>query len=127
VANQQRLRRIADQIQRELSEVIRTELKGPRLGLITLTDVDVSPDLAHAKIFFTSLADPAERPEVVARLRRAAGFLRAALGARLALRNVPELRFIYDESVESGTRLTRLIEEAVASNAPRALQGRGRK
>ena len=119
VANQQRIRRVADQIRRELSDLISTELKDPRLGLITLTSVEVSSDLAHAKVFFTSLADPAQRAETVAGLRRAAGFLRSALGARLALYSVPELRFMYDESVESGMRLARLIDEAVAQEGRR--------
>jgi ribosome-binding factor A len=126
VANQQRIRRVADQIRRELSDLISTELKDPRLGLITLTGVEVSSDLAHAKVFFTSLADPARRAETVAGLRRAAGFLRSALGARLALYSVPELRFMYDESVESGMRLARLIDEAVAQEGRRTRPRRRR-
>lgn len=126
MANQQRIRRVADQIRRELSDLISTELKDPRLGLITLTGVEVSSDLAHAKVFFTSLADPARRAETVAGLRRAAGFLRSALGARLALYSVPELRFMYDESVESGMRLARLIDEAVAQEGRRTRPRRRR-
>jgi ribosome-binding factor A len=114
VANQQRIRRVADQIQRELSELIRSELNDPRLGLVTLTGVELSSDLAHAKVFFTSLVDPAHRAETVVGLRGAAGFLRSALGARFRLYSMPELRFVYDESVEAGMRLERLIDEAVA-------------
>jgi ribosome-binding factor A len=120
MANAQRLRRVADQIQRELSEILRSELKDPRVGMITLTGVEVSPDLAHAKIFFTSLADPAHREETVAGLKRAAGFLRSMLGARIQIHNTPELHFVYDESVETGIRLTHLIDEAVASDVARA-------
>ncbi len=119
MANPQRLRRVADQIQRELSEILRSELKDPRVGMITLTGVEVSPDFAHAKVFFTSLAEVTQRDEVRAGLKRASGFLRTMLGARLKIHNTPELHFVYDESVESGIRLTHLIEDAVASDAAR--------
>ena len=120
MANPQRLRRVADQIQRELSDILRSELKDPRVGMITLTGVEVSPDFAHAKVFFTSLAEAAQRDEVRAGLKRASGFLRTMLGARLKIHNTPELHFVYDESVESGIRLTHLIEDAVAADAARA-------
>ena len=119
MANPQRLRRVADQIQRELSDILRLELKDPRVGMITLTGVEVSPDFAHAKVFFTSLAEAAQRDEVRAGLKRASGFLRTMLGARLKIHNTPELHFVYDESVESGIRLTHLIEDAVAADAER--------
>jgi ribosome-binding factor A len=119
MANPQRLRRVADQIQRELSEILRSELKDPRVGMITLTGVEVSPDFAHAKVFFTSLVEVAQRDEVRSGLKRASGFLRTMLGARLKIHNTPELHFVYDESVESGIRLTHLIEDAVASDAAR--------
>jgi ribosome-binding factor A len=119
MANPQRLRRVADQIQRELSEILRSELKDPRVGMITLTGVEVSPDFAHAKVFYTSLAEAAQRDEVRAGLKRASGFLRTMLGARLKIHNTPELHFVYDESVESGIRLTHLIEDAVAADAER--------
>ena len=119
MANPQRLRRVADQIQRELSDILRSELKDPRVGMITLTGVEVSPDFAHAKVYFTSLAETAQRDEVRAGLKRASGFLRTMLGARLKIHNTPELHFVYDESVESGIRLTHLIEDAVAADAER--------
>ncbi len=79
MANQQRLRRVADQIQRELSELLRAELKDPRVGMITLTGVEVSPDLAYAKVFFTTLADAESLTTIEAGLDRAAGFLRTQL------------------------------------------------
>jgi len=119
MANPQRRRRVADQIQRELSDILRSELKDPRVGMITLTGVEVSPDFAHAKVFFTSLAEAAQRDEVRAGLKRASGFLRTMLGARMKIHNTPELHFVYDESVESGIRLTHLIEDAVAADAER--------
>ncbi len=127
MANPQRRRRVADQIQRELAEILRLELKDPRVGMITLTGVEVASDLAHAKVFFTSLAEAERREETLQGLARAAGFLRTMLGARLKTHNVPELHFFYDGSVESGIRLTHLIEEAVASDAARQAPRRRRR
>ena len=120
MANPARLRRVADQIQRELSGIIGTELKDPRVRMVTLTGVEVSPDLAHAKVFFTSLADADDRGETLSGLQRAAGFLRSTLGSRLKVHSTPELHFVYDTSIETGIRLTHLIDEAVAAEAARA-------
>jgi ribosome-binding factor A len=114
MANLQRLRRVADQIQRELSGLLRAELKDPRVGMITLTGVEISPDLAHAKVFFTTLGDADALARTEAGLKRAAGFLRSELGHRLKLRITPELRFVHDASVERGVRLSKLIDDAVA-------------
>lgn len=127
MANAQRLRRIADQIQRELAALVRDELKDPRIGLVTFTGVEVTRDLAHARVFFTALGEADVREETLAGLRRAAGFLRSMLGARLKVHNTPELRFVYDESVESGIRLAHLIDEAVASDVARARPARRRR
>ena len=112
-----RSRRIAEQIQRELADVIRLELKDPRVtGLITITDVEVSADQSHAKVFFTLLGDDEKRiEETRIGLTRAAGFLRTQLAQRLKLRTVPQIEFKYDASVERGVKLSRLIDEAVAS------------
>jgi ribosome-binding factor A len=106
---QGRPRKIGDQIQRELSEVLRRELRDPRVGLVTLTAVDVSPDLSHAKVFYTCL-DPAHAAAAEEGLRRASGFLRSRIARRIDLYSMPELRFVYDESVERGARLSRLID-----------------
>ena len=113
-----RTRRIAEQIQRELADVIRTELKDPRVtGFITITDVEVSQDQSHAKVFFTILGDDEGRvDETTQGLKRAAGFLRTQLAQRMQLRTVPALDFKYDASVERGMKLSRLIDEAVASD-----------
>ena len=118
MANPARLRRVAEQIQRELSEILHTELKDPGVGMITITDVEVSPDLAHAKIFFTTLGDEEALGRTQAGLRRAAGFLRSTLGHRLRVHSTPELHFEYDASVERGVRLTQLIDEAVSQKTP---------
>ena len=111
-----RTRRIADQIQRELSEIIRLELKDPRVGMITLTGVEVTSDHAHAKVFFTRLGDAAGNDAVIAGLERAAGFLRTELAHRMRLRTTPQLHFEYDVSVERGVRLSNLIDAAVAQD-----------
>ncbi|HEX3061039.1 MAG TPA: 30S ribosome-binding factor RbfA [Usitatibacter sp.] len=105
--------RIADQIQRELAELIRTEVRDPRVGMVTLTGVEVSRDQSHAKVFFTVLGPEAAAREAQEGLSRAAGFLRSQLAHRLSTRSVPELHFEHDASVERGVRLARLIDEAV--------------
>jgi ribosome-binding factor A len=112
--------RVSEQIHRELSELIRLELKDPRLtpkmSLVTLTDVEVTPDYAHAKVFYTSLAGEEHRQEIEQGLKHSAGFLRRELGKRIRIHHIPELHFVYDASVERGTRLSHLIEEAVKSD-----------
>ena len=114
-----RSRRIAEQVQRELSDIIRLELKDPRVGMITLTDVEVSVDQSHAKVFFTLLGEPARIAAATEGLQHAAGFLRSQLAHRMKLRLVPQLTFKYDESVERGMRLSQLIDAAVADDAKR--------
>ena len=104
--------RLADQIQRDLADLIRLEVRDPRLGLVTITSVEVTRDLSHAQVFVTSLSDP-EATESVRALQHAAGFLRSRLAQTLKLRTVPELRFVYDASVERGIRLSKLIDQAV--------------
>jgi ribosome-binding factor A len=108
--------RIADQIQRSLAELIRLEVRDPRVGLVTLTGVELSRDQSHAKVFFTVLG--AESSEALAGLQNAAGFLRSGLAHELTTRKVPELHFAYDDSVERGVRLSRLIDEAVRPAKP---------
>ena len=106
--------RVADQIQRDLSEIIAFELKDPRVGMITITEVQVTPDYAHAKVFYTTLRSESDNFLINNGLEHAAGFLRSQLSHRLKLRVVPQLHFVYDESIERGVRLSQLIDEAVA-------------
>ena len=113
-----RLARIADQIQRELSELVRLDLRDPRVKMVTITGVEISRDQSHAKVWFTTLGSPEDARACGEGLAHAAGFLRAGLAHRLTTRTVPELHFTYDESIERGARLSRLIDEAVAP-APR--------
>lgn len=120
-----RTRRVAEQIQRELAELIQLELKDPRVGLVTLTDVEVTPDYAHAKVFFTLLGGEEHSAPVMAGLQHAAGFLRSQLAHRMKLRMMPQLHFVYDVSVERGMRLSHLIDEAVASESKDIKPGEG--
>ena len=112
-----RSRRVADQIQRELAEIIRLELKDPRVSLITVTDVEVTSDLEHAKVFVTSLSRTADHTALLKALQRAAGFLRSQLSRRMKLRTVPALSFEYDMSVERGMELSQLIDQAIAEDS----------
>jgi ribosome-binding factor A len=110
--------RVADQIQRDLSELIAFELKDPRVGMITITEVQVTPDYAHAKVFFTTLVDnPEAIKNTLAGLHKAAGFLRTQLGRRLAIHTLPELHFVHDNSTARGIEMSRLIDEANATRA----------
>jgi len=115
--NASRTGRLADQIQRDLAELIRSELKDPRVNLVTITDVEVSADYSHAKVFFTSLRGDEAAGAALEGLRSAAGFLRSRLAKVLRIRTVPELHFEYDESIQRGARLSRLIDEAVGKSA----------
>jgi|SRR6476659_1820297 len=112
----QRAQRVADQIQRELAVLLRDEVKDPRVGRITITAVEVSADLSHAKVYFTHLAGHEHAEDAVHALQHTAGFLRSELARRLDLYSVPQLHFAYDDSIESGLRMSQLIDEAVASD-----------
>jgi len=114
----QRSARIADQIQRELAEVVRLELRDPRVGLVTFTGVELSRDQSHAKVFFTVLGAGPVIEDALHGLQHAAGFLRSQLAHRLSTRSVPVLHFAFDESVERGMRLSKLIDEAVGHAPP---------
>lgn len=111
--NPTRPSRIAEQIQRELAELIRLRVKDPRVGsMVTLTGVEVTRDYAHAKVFFTTMQGEAQATQSTQSLQHAAGFLRSELSHRVQLRTVPQLHFVYDTSVERGVQLSKLIEEA---------------
>jgi ribosome-binding factor A len=106
---------IADQIQRDLAELIARELKDPRVGMVTINAVEVTPDYAHAKVFFSQLVgDPQETLEG---LSQAAGFLRAGLFKRLHIHTVPTLHFQYDRTTERAADMNALIAKAVSSRS----------
>ncbi len=110
-----RIFKVADQIQRDLAELIARELKDPRVGMVTLQGVEVTPDYAHAKVFFSILTgDPAETAEG---LNQAAGFLRNGLFKRLHIHTVPTLHFVYDRTTERAADMNALIAKAVSSRA----------
>jgi ribosome-binding factor A len=110
--------RVADQIQRDLAILIAMELKDPRVGMVTLTEVQLTPDYAHAKIFFTTLSDdPKSVQNTLQGLRVASGFLRNQLGKRVSIHTLPELHFVYDNSTSRGSALSKLIDEANATRA----------
>ena len=107
--------RVADQIQRDLTELIARELKDPRVGMVTIQSVEVTPDYAHAKVYFSLLVgDVAQCGEG---LNQAAGFLRAGLFKRLHIHTVPTLHFIFDRTTERAADMNALIARAVSSRA----------
>ena len=107
--------RVADQIQRDLSELIARELKDPRVGMVTLNAGEVTPDYAHAKVYFSLLTgEPAETEEA---LNHAAGHLRNGLFKRLHIHTVPTLHFIFDRTTERAADMNALIAKAVASRS----------
>jgi ribosome-binding factor A len=107
--------KVADQIQRDLTELIARELKDPRVGMVTLQAVEVTPDYAHAKVYFSVLmGDPLETEEA---LNQAAGFLRNGLFKRLHIHTVPTLHFLFDRTTERAADMNALIAKAVASRS----------
>jgi ribosome-binding factor A len=107
--------KVADQIQRDLTELIARELKDPRVGMVTIQAVEVTPDYAHAKVFFSLLVgDPVETTEA---LNQAAGFLRNGLFKRLHIHTVPTLHFQFDRTTERAADMNALIAQAVASRS----------
>lgn len=110
-----RTRRVGEQIQRELADLIRTEIRDPRVGMVTINAVEVSKDLGHAKVYVTVM-DDTQREQTLEGLQRASGFLRGELGRRMFIRTVPQLHFHYDESVSRGARLNSLIDAALADD-----------
>lgn len=103
--------RVAEQLQRELADLLQFEVKDPRVSMVTVTDVEVSGDMAHAKIFYSALAGTSE---LQLGLEKSAGFLRSQLSKRMLVRSVPQLHFVYDASIEHGMKLSKLIDEALA-------------
>jgi ribosome-binding factor A len=112
-----RNRKIADQIQRELAELIRLEMRDPRVSMVTLTDVELARDNSHAKVFFTHMGNAAQVEACKNGLNSAAGYLRMQLAKRLTIRVVPALHFEIDQSIERGAHLSKLISDAVADDA----------
>lgn len=107
-----RSERVAGQLRRDLARLIQQEIKDPEVGFVSLSDVEVTRDLSHAKVFIT-VFDPEKAKESLKALRRASTFLRHRLGQELRLRHVPELHFVHDDSVERGSHIDDLISKAL--------------
>ena len=105
--------RVTQQVHHELAELVRTEVKDPRVGMVTITGVEMTPDYAYATVYFSVLPDDEETiSHTLAGLQHAAGFLRTQLARRVRIHTTPELRFRHDRSVEHGMTMSRLIDEA---------------
>ena len=112
-----RSRRVGEQIQRELAQLIQQEVKDPRVGFVTVSAVDLSRDLSVAKVFISPFNKEQDIKEILAVLTKASGFLRREIGRRIKMRIIPELRFVHDVSIERGSELSSLIDQAVASDS----------
>lgn len=112
-----RAERVGDLIRSEIGELLAREVKDPGIGFVTVTRVALTADLSHARIYYTSMADERGRRETVRALDRAAPFLRRQLGRRLRLKRVPDLQFIFDDSVEGQDRIERVLQDLHAQDA----------
>lgn len=108
--------RVADQIQRSLAELIQSDVSDPRLGLVNVNAVEVSPDYANARVYVTFIGENTDIERSVAILNKASGYLRGLLAKKLNSRTTPRLRFVYDESAVRGQELSKLIDQAVAED-----------
>lgn len=108
--------RVSEAIRRELARLIATELKDPRVGMISLTAVELTPDYAHAKVFYSTLAEGDAQKQIHEGLTRAAGFLRREIGRRVRIHTTPQLHFVHDQTMERADHLSRLIDKALHSD-----------
>ncbi len=111
-----RTKRVAAQVQRELAQLIQFEVKDPRVGMVTVSAVELSRDLSYAKVYVTVLSVDNDVEKALEGLNKAAGFLRRELGKRLSIRVTPQLTFLYDASVENGANLSALIDKAISGS-----------
>lgn len=112
-----RIARVNEQIRRELTSLLQLEVRDPRIGLVTITGVETSPDLYHAKVHYSVMGTAEERESAREGLRAAAGFLRTEIGKRMHIRRAPELHFSYDDTLAHAMRIEQLLQEARAGAA----------
>jgi ribosome-binding factor A len=112
-----RVARLNEQLKRELTSLLQFEVRDPRIGMVTITDVEVTADLYHAKVWFTMLGSDEERRTAAQGLAAAAGFLRTEIGRRMRIRRAPELHFVFDDTRDHAMHIERLLREALASEA----------
>lgn len=108
-----RIERLNEQIKRELTDILRQKVRDPRLGVVTVTDVQTTPDLDHARVYLAALGDEAEKQRSLEGARAAAAYVRSELGRRLHIRRVPELMFELDRSLEHAMRIERILSEVL--------------
>jgi ribosome-binding factor A len=113
-----RSHRLAEELKNEISVIIAQEIKDPRVGFATVTEVKVSPDLRYARVLVSVFGSPEEKQETFEALVRATGYIRRLIGARIRLRHTPELIFAYDDSIEHGDRMMRLFDEIHKEESP---------
>ncbi|HEX2489739.1 MAG TPA: 30S ribosome-binding factor RbfA [Blastocatellia bacterium] len=113
-----RSHRLAEELKNEISAIIAQEVKDPRVGFATVTEVEVSPDLRHARVLVSVLGSPEEKREAFEALAGATGYIRHLVGARVRLRHTPELSFVYDDSIERGDQMMRLFDEINSEKTP---------
>ena len=123
--NFRRTDRINEQLKQEISLIVRDEVRDPRVGLATITAVQTSPELDHARVYVTSLGDETEREEIITGLRSAAAFIRKQLSGRLHMRRIPELHFEADRVLSEATRIEQLLREALPYGSGSPPEGSG--
>ncbi len=106
-----RTNRVAEQMKKEIGEIINQKLKDPRIGFVTVTDLDLTNDLQHATVYVTVLGDETEKEESLIGLTKASGFVRSEVGKRIRLRKVPEIVFQFDEAHEHGNRIESILRK----------------
>jgi ribosome-binding factor A len=111
-----RVGRVGEQIKKELSQLIQSELKDPRIGFITVTGVELTNDLSQARVFLSVLGTDEQKEETLKALARGTGFLRSELGKRIRFRHTPELLFKFDNSIEYGSRIESLLNNINSGN-----------
>lgn len=109
-----RVERVAEQMKKEIAQLLQDEIKDPRIGFVTVTDVELSNDMQHAKVYVSIYGDEEQKKQTLEALARATGFIRREIGRRIKLRLVPEIVFKYDESIERGDRIARLLSRIKA-------------
>lgn len=114
-----RTERVAEQIREEVSQILSTEVADPRIGLVTVTRVKVTPDLSLARIYWTMMGEVTERKQTIKALSRAAGYVRHLLSTRMTLRRSPEVQFVFDQSVAAQDRVEQILQELKAEEAAR--------
>jgi len=112
-----RVGRVGEQIKKEMSQILQSELKDPRIGFLTVTGVDVSNDLSQAKVYLSIMGTDQQKEDSLKALAKATGFIRSELGKRIRLRKTPELLFAIDTSIEYGSRIEELLHKLGEGNA----------